>query len=329
MKQRCIRAGRVALALVLVMALFATSALAASMYAKINTKTKIYRSPSKSSQSATVKKNVKVKVLDESDGWAKVYKDGVTAYIPSKYLNLTSPVKAYTTTSTTVYKKAGSSRAGTLPAGTLVYVVGYSGKYSRVKASKSSANTYYIRSNNLTRNKVYVATGTTDSDSGAGSVAYSGSNGTSTRLSDIPALYRASASDALTSDIEMTIYIAQNQLGAPYNTHSDPPRSFDCATFTRYCYNTVKSGAVLSSSKSQGYDTRYSRIMSTSSLKRGDLMCFDTEVDSVLCDHVGIYLGGGYFIHASSTAKAVVQSNFYDNTYYQKVFSWALRVFNN
>ena len=36
------------------------------------------------------------------------------------------------------------------------------------------------------------------------------------------------------------------------------------------------------------------------SLKRGDLVFFNTnDGDGDLCDHSGIYMGNGYFIHAS------------------------------
>ena len=76
---------------------------------------------------------------------------------------------------------------------------------------------------------------------------------------------------------------------------------------------------------SQGYDTTYEKISSVSSLKRGDLVFFNTISDSDLSDHVGIYLGGGCFIHASSGGHKVVVSNL-TTGYYNRVFSWGRRV---
>ena len=63
-----------------------------------------------------------------------------------------------------------------------------------------------------------------------------------------------------------------------------------------------------------------------SELERGDLVCFDTVVDNDLSDHVGIYLGKGWFIHASSVAKMVIVSDL-STGYYNRVFSWGRRIF--
>ena len=77
----------------------------------------------------------------------------------------------------------------------------------------------------------------------------------------------------------------------------------------------------------QGYDERYQKI-SYENLKRGDLLCFDTVDDADLSDHVGIYLGSGYFIHASSVAKKVMLSSL-SSGYYKRTFSWGRRIFNS
>ena len=79
------------------------------------------------------------------------------------------------------------------------------------------------------------------------------------------------------------------------------------------------------SSRTQGYDTRYKQV-DINSLKRGDLVCFNTVADEDLTDHVGIYLGGGYFLHASSVARQVIVSQL-KSGYYNRVFSWGRRIF--
>ena len=323
MKRRALQALRVVMIGLLVMALFASSAMADSTYVRISSKTKIYISPSTHSTSAVVKHSVKAKLLDYSNNWAKVEYKGIQAYLPAKYVTLTSPIKMYTASEAAVYKKAGSTKLGTVPAGMTIYVVGWDGKYAKCKQSKSSSSVGYIRTNDLTKNKVSYSNGGSSGNTVGTPGTYSSSSGSSTNM---PSSLRSTTTSASISKIEYTIYVAQNLIGAPYKEHSNPPTSFDCATFTHWCYGKAKSSSVKGSSKSQGYDTRYDMITSVSQLKRGDLVCFDTVVDSDLCDHVGIYLGKGYFIHASSVAKMVIVSKL-DSGYYNRVFSWGRRIF--
>ena len=323
MKRRYLR---IALICVLIMSIMASGALAASISVKINQSTKIYQSPSKSAKSATVKSGLKVTLTDYSNGWGRVTYKGKVAYIPLQYLTLRSPVKMYTASAATVYSKAGSGSKVTIPAGTTLYVIGLTGKYARVRKSKSGSTVGYIRTNDLTKNKVNYSDGGTSSVSAGSPGSYSSSSGTSTNWPSSVAW--STTTSASISRIEYTIYVAQNMLGYPYSEHSSPPKSFDCATFTKWCYGKALSGSVSGSAKSQGYDSRYVRITSVSDLKRGDLVCFNTVVDNDLSDHVGIYLGNGWFIHASSVAKMVVVSKLSSGSYYNKVFSWGLRIFS-
>ncbi len=94
-----------------------------------------------------------------------------------------------------------------------------------------------------------------------------------------------------------------------------------------FCYGAAWKDILKGSVKGQGYDERFERIDGIGSLKRGDLVCFNTVDDSDLCDHVGIYLGKGYFLHASSVAKKVIVSQL-KSGYYNRVFSWGVRVFS-
>ena len=57
-------------------------------------------------------------------------------------------------------------------------------------------------------------------------------------------------------------------------------------------------------------------------------MYFNTVSDSDLSDHAGIYIGNGYFIHASSGGHRVVVSSLLSGSYYNRVFSWGRRILN-
>ena len=126
-----------------------------------------------------------------------------------------------------------------------------------------------------------------------------------------------------------TIYVAQNLIGTPYAENSNPPETFDCAKFTLWCYDKAQSGTMKDSSKNQGYDERYDKV-GYGDLKRGDLVCFNTiSTDDDESDHVGIYIGDGYFIHASSAGGKVMVSQMVSGSsdYYKRNFSWGRRIF--
>lgn len=135
--------------------------------------------------------------------------------------------------------------------------------------------------------------------------------------------------------IEYVIYNAQNQLGKPYiygsGYQTANPKGFDCSGLVYWCY--YKIGVKLGNSAyKQGYDNNYTKIGSIDDLKRGDVVCFNTSNDSDLSDHTGIYLGKGYFIHASSGSskrKVVVQrftNDSISSDWYKRHFSWGRRI---
>ena len=123
--------------------------------------------------------------------------------------------------------------------------------------------------------------------------------------------------------IEYVIYVAQQQLGKPYVFGATGTSSFDCSGYTRYCYGKV-GVSLAHSAQNQGYNAG-KKVEGVSNLKRGDIVCFNTISDNDLSDHVGIYLGSGKFIHASSGAGKVVISEI-GSGYYNRVFSWGRRV---
>ena len=124
----------------------------------------------------------------------------------------------------------------------------------------------------------------------------------------------ASASKKKRAD--QVISVAMRNLGKPYVFGSSGPNSFDCSGFTKYAYATV--GIVLPhSAYQQGYNS--GRKVTMSQLQRGDLVCWNTG--SSLSSHVGIYLGNGQAIHASSGSRKVVISSILTG-YYLRTFSW-------
>ena len=66
--------------------------------------------------------------------------------------------------------------------------------------------------------------------------------------------------------------------------------------------------------------------MSKSNLKAGDLVLFNNSSNTSI-GHVGIYVGGGNFIHAANPKKGVIITSL-SNSYYAKRYVTARRIIN-
>jgi len=103
------------------------------------------------------------------------------------------------------------------------------------------------------------------------------------------------------------INIAKTKLGRKYVWGAVGQRgTFDCSGFTSYVYR--KNG--INIPRTSRNQSKFGKYVSRTNLKKGDLIFFDTSKRRKgYVNHVGIYLGNGKFIHASSAKKKVVVSN--------------------
>jgi len=92
------------------------------------------------------------------------------------------------------------------------------------------------------------------------------------------------------------VSIAKQYLGAPYRWGASGPNSFDCSGFTMFVYRQVGVSLPHSSRAQIGSGERVSK----SDLQPGDLVFFGSPIH-----HVGIYVGGGMYIHAPHTGDVV------------------------
>jgi peptidoglycan DL-endopeptidase CwlO len=91
------------------------------------------------------------------------------------------------------------------------------------------------------------------------------------------------------------VSIAERYLGVPYRWGGADPSGFDCSGLVMYVY--AQLGVHLPHFAAAQYrDGRHVRM---DQLRRGDLVFFDD------LNHVGIYIGGGRFIHAPHTGDHV------------------------
>ena len=115
-------------------------------------------------------------------------------------------------------------------------------------------------------------------------------------------------------------------LDKPYAYRSAGPNSFDCSGFVFYCFKTSEDITIQRTAKDQGYDEDYETIENIEDLRPGDAVYFNTvKRDGDACDHAGIYIGDGEFIHCSSAKDKVIISTLLEG-YYNSVFSWGKRI---
>ena len=89
--------------------------------------------------------------------------------------------------------------------------------------------------------------------------------------------------------------IAMRYLGTPYVWGGASPAGFDCSGFVMYVYAQVG----VSLPHYSGAQWNVGVPVSRSDLQPGDLVFFDG------LGHVGIYIGGGQFIHSPETGDVV------------------------
>ncbi len=99
--------------------------------------------------------------------------------------------------------------------------------------------------------------------------------------------------------LETACRMAKGFLGTPYRWGGTTPKAFDCSGFVRYVYG--KLGVKLPRTARQQIQTGQKVTMA--SLQAGDLLFFNMAKGYV--SHVGMYLGGGMFIHASNPRSGV------------------------
>ena len=113
---------------------------------------------------------------------------------------------------------------------------------------------------------------------------------------------------------EEIIAYAKTFLGTPYVYGGNGPENFDCSGFTKYVYNHFG----YSINRTASTQLQNGKAVEKSELQTGDLVFFRNDGDSHAASHVGIYIGDGLFIHASSNTMTVTISELNKGSYLRK-----------
>ena len=252
---------------------------------------------------ATASKGDTVVILEDAgNGWYKVDFDTQEGYMSSEYLTVAAQADVSigyglvqadgSTLNVRSGPDTGHSKVATLSDNAVVSIVGIDNGWYKVKTATGAVG--YVSSEFMVTCK----------DS-------AGSRGDGTTAVAV------AASSSLGNQI---VEYAKQFLGVPYVYGGNGPKSFDCSGFTSYVYRHFgyTPNRTASTQLSNGV------AVSKSELQPGDLVFFRYNT-SYPASHVGIYIGGGEFIHAS-TNRYVVQIDQMNSGHYANVYVYARRV---
>ena len=119
------------------------------------------------------------------------------------------------------------------------------------------------------------------------------------------AAYSASA-QALRDSI---VAVARAQIGTRYRTGGESPnKGFDCSGLVQYVMAALNLSVPRTARQQAKTGLAVSR--DTGQLRPGDLLTFGKGKKGKI-SHVGIYVGDGHYVHASSVAGHVIESSIY------------------
>ena len=242
---------------------------------------------------ATASGGTSVVVLEDTgNGWYKVNFNTVEGYMSSEYL----------TVSTTADAALGYGLVDT------------DGSSLNMRAA---AGTNYDTVASIPGGTVLELEGV---DNGWYKVTYSGKTGYVS--SDyITITTEPDVTETASSDLGAQIVAyAEEYLGTPYVLGGNGPNQFDCSGFTKYVYSHF--GYTLNRTATDQLQNGVS--VSKDELQPGDLVFFKYRTSKPV-SHVGIYIGNGEFIHAS-TNRYVVQIDQMESGHYANVYVYARRI---
>lgn len=249
-----------------------------------------------------VSKGTRIVILDKGDGkWFHVNYQGEIGYVDSDYLEEILLAENFnatgTLTATDVNMRAKPSTDSDIMCrvdiDTVVDVIGINNGWFKVVHNGSTG---YIRSD------LMEVTGAPSHESYTNGVSQ-----------------EATANTSLGQQIAN---FALQFLGYKYvYSEESPAKGFDCSGLTYYVYGEF--GYDLSRTASQQYKNNGTSV-SKDELQQGDLVFFSSNGGSSVT-HVGIYIGDGQFVHASTSTTGVIISDL-SSAYYTKVWYGAKRI---
>lgn len=126
------------------------------------------------------------------------------------------------------------------------------------------------------------------------------------------------AAALLTGGQKAIIEVAQSFLGVPYKWGGTSPNGMDCSAFVQRCFSSVG----INLPRTAREQCMCGAPVSSEQLQACDRLYFANSSGEIV--HTGIYLGNGYFIHASGKLRQVGVSRL-DEDLYVRMYAGARR----
>lgn len=123
-------------------------------------------------------------------------------------------------------------------------------------------------------------------------------------------------------DVKKLIAEAESWKGTPYKYGGQTKKGADCSGFVMAVFDNALGIKLPRSSKAQA---EYCKKIKKQELRAGDIVFFSGNKKGKV-SHVGLYIGDGKFIHASSSRGVIVSD--LSESYYVRNYNHAGRVLN-
>ena len=110
---------------------------------------------------------------------------------------------------------------------------------------------------------------------------------------------------SVTTKRNKVVSLAKKQVGKRYVYGATGPYSFDCSGLTQYVYSRALGKYITRTTYTQVHQGKTVAV-STATLKKGDLLFWGSKSSPY---HVGIYVGGGKFVHAATPSQGVIKQS--------------------
>lgn len=270
---------------------------------KINKGEKIYRIPLINSNTIEILENDEtVEVETELNGWSYVTSDNIEGWVRTEKLRETDAKNkvGYINTNSVNFRENPDTSGKIISAlsrNAEVEIIEENNGWIKIEYKGKVG---YVATKYISETK--VQTTSRSAKSRRATTTKTTTKTTTNTANDTAPTSTDAVSNASTSEI---VSYAKKYLGYRYVRGGNTPSGFDCSGFTQYVYKHFGYSLSRSSSSQAGNGVAVNKA----NLRQGDIICFSGSAGSKRISHVGIYIGGGRFIHAANSRKGVITSS--------------------